>query len=74
MNKEMSLDVALDIIAVSYTHLSLYSCIAYIVLSISLVVMQYGIEREIEILEYALRNEADVYKRQIFPQNLFGLN
>ena len=41
-----------------FVSVSLYSCIAYIVLSISLVVMQYGIEREIEILEYALRNEA----------------
>ena len=35
-----------------FVSVSLYSCIAYIVLSISLVVMQYGIEREIEILEY----------------------
>ena len=33
-----------------FVSVSLYSCIAYIVLSISLVVMQYGIEREIEIL------------------------
>ena len=30
-----------------FVSVSLYSCIAYIVLSISLVVMQYGIEREI---------------------------
>lgn len=41
-----------------FVSVSLYSCIAYIVLSISLVVMQYGIEREIKILEYALGNEA----------------
>lgn len=41
-----------------YISVSLYACIAYIVLSISLVIMQYSLEREIEILEYALSNEA----------------
>lgn len=41
-----------------FVSISLYSCIGYIVLSVSLVVMQYGLEREIEILEYALKNEA----------------
>jgi hypothetical protein len=41
-----------------YISVSLYACIAYIVLSISLVIMQYSLEREIEILEYALTNEA----------------
>ena len=41
-----------------FISVSLYSCIGYIVLSVSLVAMQYGLEREIEILEYTLRNEA----------------
>lgn len=41
-----------------YISVSLYACIGYIVLSISLVIMQYSLEKEIEILEYALNNEA----------------
>ena len=41
-----------------YISVSLYACIAYIVLSISLVIMQYSLEREIEILTEALNNEA----------------
>lgn len=41
-----------------FVSVSLYSCIGYIVLYLSLIVMEYGIEREIEILEYALSNEA----------------
>ena len=41
-----------------FISVSLYSCIAYIVLSISLAIMQYGLENEIDILNYALSNEA----------------
>ncbi|BAD51340.1 plasmid transfer protein [Bacteroides fragilis] len=41
-----------------FVSVSLYSCIAYIVLSLSLVVMEYSLEKEIEILNYALSNEA----------------
>lgn len=41
-----------------FISVSLYSCIAYIILSISLITMQYGLEREIEILQYALSNDA----------------
>lgn len=41
-----------------FVSVSLYSCIGYIVLYLSLIVMEYGLEREIEILEYALSNEA----------------
>lgn len=41
-----------------FISVSLYGCIGYIVLSISLVLMQYGLEREIEILDFALKNEA----------------
>lgn len=41
-----------------FISVSLYSCIAYIVLSISLAIMEYGLENEIDILNYALSNEA----------------
>jgi len=41
-----------------FISVSLYSCIAYIVLSVSLVIMQYSMEREIEVLQHALSNEA----------------
>ncbi|MDM8242882.1 plasmid transfer protein [Phocaeicola barnesiae] len=41
-----------------FVSVSLYSCIAYIVLSISLAIMQYGLQNEIDILNYALSNEA----------------
>lgn len=41
-----------------FISVSLYSCIAYIVLSVSLAIMQYGLENEIDILHYALSNEA----------------
>lgn len=41
-----------------FISVSLYSCIAYIVLSISLVIMQYSLEREIDILNQALSNDA----------------
>lgn len=41
-----------------FISVSLYSCIAYIVLSISLAIMEYGLENEIDVLNYALSNEA----------------
>ena len=41
-----------------YISVSLYSTIGYIVMSMSMVVVQYGIEREIELLRYVLGNEA----------------
>lgn len=41
-----------------YIAVSLYSTIGYIVMSLSMVVVQYGIERETELLEYILSNEA----------------
>jgi hypothetical protein len=41
-----------------YISVSLYSTIAYIVMSLSMVIVQYGIERETEILRYVLSNEA----------------
>jgi hypothetical protein len=41
-----------------YISVSLYSTIGYIVMSLSMVVVQYGIERETEILRYVLNNEA----------------
>jgi hypothetical protein len=41
-----------------YISVSLYTCIAYIVLSLSLVVMQFSLDKEIRILEYALKDEA----------------
>lgn len=41
-----------------FVSVSLYSCIAYIALSLCLVIMQYSLEKEIEILNYALSNEA----------------
>lgn len=41
-----------------FVSVSLYSCIGYIVLYLSLIVMEYGLEREIEILKEALSNEA----------------
>lgn len=41
-----------------YIAVSLYSTIGYIVMSLSMVVVQYGIERETELLQYILNNEA----------------
>ena len=41
-----------------YISVSLYSTIGYIVMSLCMVVVQYGIERETELLRYILRNEA----------------
>ena len=44
-----------------YIAVSLYSTIGYIVMSLSMVVVQYGIERETELLQYILNNEAAFY-------------
>lgn len=41
-----------------YLSVSLYSAIAYIIMSMSMVVVQYGMEREIEFLRFVLKNEA----------------
>lgn len=41
-----------------FVSVSLYSCIGYIVLYLSLIVMEYGLGREIDILNEALSNEA----------------
>jgi len=41
-----------------YISVSLYSTIGYIVMSLCMVVVQYGIERETELLQYILNNEA----------------
>ncbi len=41
-----------------YISVSIYTCIAYIVLSIALVIQQYALEKEIEILTQSLSNEA----------------
>jgi hypothetical protein len=41
-----------------YLSVSLYSTIGYIVMSLSMVIVQYGIERETEFLRYVLSNEA----------------
>lgn len=41
-----------------YIAVSLYSTIGYIVMSLSMVIVQYGIERETELLQYILNNEA----------------
>lgn len=41
-----------------YISVGLYSTIAYIIMSISFVLVRYGQEREIEVLEAALQNEA----------------
>ncbi len=41
-----------------YLAVSLYSTIGYIVMSLSMVIVQYGIERETEFLQYILNNEA----------------
>lgn len=41
-----------------YIAVSLYSTIGYIVMSLCMVVVQYGIERETELLQYVLNNEA----------------
>jgi hypothetical protein len=41
-----------------YISVSLYSTIGYIVMSLCMVVVQYGIERETELLHYILNNEA----------------
>ncbi|MDZ7606514.1 MAG: hypothetical protein U5K79_13205, partial [Cyclobacteriaceae bacterium] len=41
-----------------YLSVSLYSSIGYIVMSMCMVVVQYGIERETELLRYILSNEA----------------
>ncbi len=40
-----------------FISVSLYACIAYLILSVSCVVMQYGLEKEIEILEFTLVND-----------------
>lgn len=41
-----------------YISVSLYSAIAFIIMGLSMVLVQYGMEREIEMLRYILRNEA----------------
>ena len=41
-----------------YISVSLYSTIGYIVMSLCMVVVQYGIERETELLQYIINNEA----------------
>lgn len=41
-----------------YISVSLYSAIGYIIMGLSMVLVQYGMEREIELLRYALNNEA----------------
>jgi hypothetical protein len=40
-----------------YLSVSLYSTIGYIVMALCMVVVQYGIERETELLRYVLSNE-----------------
>ena len=41
-----------------YISVSLYSAIGYIIMGLSMVLVQYGMEREIELLRYVLSNEA----------------
>jgi hypothetical protein len=41
-----------------YISVSLYSAIAFIIMGMSMVMVQYGMEREIEILKYIMENEA----------------
>ena len=41
-----------------FVSVSLYSCIAYITLAVSLVIVRYALETEIETLNYVLDNEA----------------
>ncbi len=41
-----------------YISVSLYSAIGYIIMGLSMVLVQYGMEREIELLRYVLNNEA----------------
>jgi hypothetical protein len=41
-----------------YISVSLYSAIAFIIMGLAMVLVQYGMEREIEILRFILRNEA----------------
>lgn len=41
-----------------YISVSLYSAIGYIIMGLSMVLVQYGMEREIELLRFVLSNEA----------------
>ena len=41
-----------------YFSVSMYSAIGYIIMGLSMVLIQYGMEREIELLRYVLGNEA----------------
>jgi hypothetical protein len=41
-----------------YIGISLYSAVGYVILSVSLLILEYGLEKEIEILQYVLNNEA----------------
>ena len=41
-----------------YISVSLYSAIGYIIMGLSMVLVQYGMEREIELLRFVLQNEA----------------
>ncbi len=41
-----------------YISVSLYAAIGYIIMGLSMVLVQYGMEREIELLQFVLNNEA----------------